>query len=99
MAVSCTAMLIPLVHSGLQSRIFPYLKTSSSFISNRSGINSILIGSLLILLCQTIALEGHASDCISELLTGEQPVYENIHITTTRVLTFGIELQQPVNGY
>lgn len=99
MAVSCTAVLIPSVHSGLQSRTFPYLKTSSSFISNRSGINSILIGSLLTLLRQTVALEGHDSDCISELLIGEQNIYENILVATTRVPTFGIGLQEPVNGY
>jgi len=53
----------------------------------------------LTLLRQTVALEGHESDCISELLIGEQPIYENILVATTRVPTFGIGLQEPVNGY
>jgi hypothetical protein len=58
-----------------------------------------MISSLLTLLRQTIALESYPLDCIGELIIGEQPAYENIHIATTRVPTFGIELQQPSHGY
>jgi len=97
MTISCTAVLIPSSGSGLQSHIFLNLAVSSSFVSNRSGVNSILIESLLVL-HQAIAMD-RVPDYISQLIVGAPPGSDNIHVATTCVPTFGNNLQEPLHGY
>ena len=99
MTISCTLVLIPSAKTGLQSWTFPDLKILSPYISNRAGINSILIGSLLVLLHQAIAMDSYDPDCFSELIMGDHCIHESIQIATTCVLTFGIKLQEPVHGF
>jgi hypothetical protein len=99
MTTSCTAVLIPSSGSSLQSRIFLNLAVSSSFVSNRSGVNSILVGSLLVLLRQAIAMDNRPSDYISQLIVGALSRSDNIHVATTGVPTFGNNFQDPLHGY
>jgi hypothetical protein len=98
-AVSCTAVFLPLPGSSLQSRTYSDLMVSGALISNRSGANSIMIGTLFALLRQAIAVDGQAPDNISEVLIGASPTSHDVHVATTRVPAFGTDLQEPVHMY
>jgi hypothetical protein len=79
--------------------VFLNLMASSALLSNRCGINSILIGSLLTLLRQKVLAEGGASDYISQAIVNTSSRFGDVEVATTRVPEFGSELQTPVFAY
>jgi hypothetical protein len=98
--ISCTVVYMPssyLPEERLKSRIFPNISVPSALISNRSGICSILVGSLLTMLRQTVLARG-GSDYVSEIIITPSK-FENIHVATTRVPTFGRNLEEPIHAY
>jgi hypothetical protein len=101
-SISCTIVVMPspsLPGGNLKSRIFPSLIVPSALVSNRCGINSIMIGSLLTLLRQKILAEGGISDYISEVIVGASSRFDDMQVATTRVPEFGNNLEEPIHAY
>lgn len=98
-SISCTVVVMPSPSGNLKSRIYLNLVASSALLSNRCGINSMLIGSLLTLLRQKILAEGGASDYISQVIVETSSRFGDVEVATTRVPEFGSKLETPVFAY
>ena len=84
----------------LQSHTFLNIPISNLLLGNRTGVTSILTGSLLILLRHQIATDhGVPDDLVQIVRHGERPGLDEITVATTRVPVFGAYMKDPINGY
>ena len=98
--ISCTAVLaLRNRRPPLQSQTFLNIPIPDVLLARRGGVTSILIGSLLNVLQQQNLMENGVSDELARAIGGARPEVEMFKIATTRIPSFGNDMQDPVNGY
>ena len=99
-AVGCTTVLTSRNReSPLQSHTFLNVPILSILLSKRAGVSSVLIGSLLGALQEQLHLQCGVPDDLARIIGGVECDQESITIATTRVPSFGCDMQYPVYGY
>lgn len=99
--ISCTTVLVSRNHSGvpLQSHTYLNIPIPDVLLARRAEVTSILIGSLLSALQQQIITENGVSDDLARTISGAGAEVDPVKIATTRVPSFGNDMQDPAYGY
>ncbi|KIM71614.1 hypothetical protein PILCRDRAFT_93785 [Piloderma croceum F 1598] len=99
--ISCSAVLVLATGSGrppLQSHTFLNVDINDIFLRKRSNIYSILVGTLLAVLHEHLPTQQGVPADLINIFNG-MSASEMITVSTTRIPSFGDDLQNPVNGY
>jgi hypothetical protein len=99
--ISCSAVLVSATGSGrppLQSHTFLNVDINDIFLRKRSNIYSILVGTLLAVLHEHLPTQQGVPADLINIFNG-MSASEMITVSTTRIPSFGDDLQNPVNGY
>ena len=82
-----------------RGRVFADVPISTSYLSLRSGVHSILLGTILAVLRPHIKDNPGATPQILTDIINEEANVQHIEMATTRVPEFGPHHQNPDNGY
>ncbi|KIM81864.1 hypothetical protein PILCRDRAFT_821225 [Piloderma croceum F 1598] len=104
--ISCTAVLMSRSRQEpLQSHTFFSIPINHIFLGKRTGVNSILIGTLICVLQEQMLSGCEVSDDITRIISAvgsdspDQLDLETITVATTRIPVFGDDMQNPIYGY
>src|SRR6266436_1446092 len=99
--ISCSAVLVSPSGSGrppLQSHTFLNVNINDIFLRKRMNIYSILVGTLLAVLHEYLPTQQGVPADLINIFNGTS-ASELITVATTRIPSFGDDIQNPVNGY